>query len=404
MKLTQPLRTIPVTKIEQAENPVSGSHAALSETTHFSNKTRKSLTITFRHGISFTIPPAWVRSTDPYAFVVQKRWVAESDVNIDVYDRFNETPILNLEIEALKKSILEHSVDGPGVRQKFFGLDYYVAQDVLEHGEPSYIPELDVVVTFGTENHAVPIHPYSEEGIAKHHQSGDYLRKSVEGAGIGVDIVDNDNEYGDHFLNVAGKVYRIPAIVDPNRANGIYVFRTLHEGERSTGNAFYKRYKKLSEVKDLHLYKTHSEALALGDEQSIRERELKELEYKNKLLTAEISKEKTLRERELASLETERSREKNEHASKVLKYERELTHMKLELSRMESESAKKAHEFKRLQQARDEEIARIKHQFEMQSLSRRESSEWIKWVPAILTAVTTTIFGIEKIMSSRGNK
>jgi hypothetical protein len=341
-----------------------------SHTRRYLNFTGKFITVIERSGIrhEFASIPSYNRSS----FVIVSDWrihksMHESLVNFIKQERENESKL----IRRLRELILDYKPTFHDQNQFMYLRTEENIQlaDLEAHRGEIYDHEHDVVVSTWRGNEAGP-HPYSAEGRAI------VLLNNAEKMGENkafcetIQIVDNDGKYGDRFINRNKNVYRIEATQDHSKASGVWVIRNKpFENTRLPSQMGWRRYSFEEADTLLELYKTYAEALHCGD-----------AEHKRK--------------EEMLHAETALTRERSELAEQKIRHQREMQNWEMERTRaqvaFERQQAAYADEQFRAKMALD----RTKNQYEQQMLDmkasaerRKETSEWMKQIPAILGAL-----------------
>jgi hypothetical protein len=241
--------------------------------------------------------------------------------------------------------------------------------DLERHRGEIYDHEHDVVVSTFMGKDAGP-HPYSSEGRAL------ALLNNVERLGEAnafcetIQIVDNEGKFGDRFINRNKMVYRIDAVQDLTREDGVWVIRNKpFENTRLPSQMGWRRYT-FEEADDLlELYKTYVEALHCGDAEHKRKEAMLEAETGLARERYELNEQKLRHQREQQTWEAEKARLQTNFERQQAAYAEEQFRAKMELDR-------------------------VKHMYERQMLDmkssserRKETSEWMKQIPAILGAL-----------------
>lgn len=338
-----------------------------SHTRRYLNFTGRFITVLERSGFrhEFAAIPSYSQSS----FVIVSDWkihksMHDSFVSFVKHERENESKL----IRTLRKQLLEYT---PTFHDQFM---YFRTEekiglvDLEAHRGEIYDHEHDVVVSLHRGQDAGP-HPFTAEGRAIAQ-----LSNAERGEGKAfcetIQIVDNDGTFGDRFINRNKNVYRIEAAVDHSRANGVWLIRNKpFENTRLPSQVGWRRYTFEEADQLLELYKTYAEALHCGDAEHKR---------KEAMLVAE----------------TALTRERTELAEQKIRHQREMQNWEVEKARLQTN-------FERQQAAYADEafrakmsLDRAKHQYDQQMLDmkanaerRKETSEWMKQIPAILGAL-----------------
>lgn len=189
-----------------------------------------------RHATSstFTQSLSIVNNTDKVLYVYGRQGYTaqvkpERDMTVHpgVYFNFrvkNDTPV--------KIDDCSHLVDvsSPGIvgRRPLYSYSSYtrVREELIEGSvsELYYIVEHDVVLSFKSFEQD-STHPFSKGGIIA--TLCDVDNKSADDrTDFTISIVDNKSTFGDRFINIGGKAFKIPAIKSSKLTSGIYISRT----------------------------------------------------------------------------------------------------------------------------------------------------------------------------------
>lgn len=244
-------------------------------------------------------------------------------------------------------------------------IDYTVHTNTLrEYGGAIYFHEVDLVVSLlGFDN--TPPHPFSEEGRRLNiiNTSTDNTEKDFF---YSIKIVDNGEKYGPRYININNQVFKIDTVKDNSKKDGVYITRTK-EFNSTLSDSNQKEHLHYSiDSEELSIFKSAEEARVYGDINTNRKRELAELEHQLNLQKAELQAIKSKNEMDMI----ERNKEKL-----ILEMEKDTLKQRLEEQRQDYEQ--------RLKYERD----RQKDYFDERSYRRKDYSEMVKFIPAIIVGV-----------------
>lgn len=280
------------------------------------------------------------------------------------------------ELQALREAFLRRNQEN-----NYWGatlvLDYPLTKETLnEYGGSVYFDELDEVFSLLPYD-AVPDHPYSERGrlaqIAvvgpKQSDSADFF--------YSMEIVDNLGKFGDRFLNLNGEIYRIHPQKSNTRRDGAYLFY----GNRVINNVLepernYRFFDLSIADETLGLYATYTDALNHGNHAKNHESELREMELSTQRLKA--------------SMQEQRQR----FDIQMLEREKEAKRLQAELDKREREHKVALAEF---EQRNAIERTRVKDFYDDRSHQRKDKSEAIKFIPALIVGIGATLLAIKKL-------
>ena len=242
----------------------------------------------------------------------------------------------------------------------------------------------------------------------------------------------------DRFIALANKVFTIRAKTDNRRKPGLYMTTTERDLENHERTRVVQHVYEHSEMESaLNIYKTPEEALAGGDLKTVRKEQLAELEHKttvlkseNDAMRAEMEKAKAKREEEAREREAMLREREHVHKTEILSMSTMLEKVQAQnkltseamdeikhRSRMtsdalEEERAARQATLKELHSIREHsrkaELAELQAKHEIKSLERKDkydqrsterkdTSEIIKFLPAVLLGIGTLCTAIYKL-------
>lgn len=374
--------TYSVRKIDPHEPPQRGVQAPFNVQMLYTNGLAQSVTITLRNGLSFSIPsnPALQRYSQ--YFTCQVRYQAERGVNIDVSRILDEVDPDHSppEMVALKKA-RDRAHLTPVSHAANFGIDYSLSRDeIIRNGGSIYVHELDILVTMGIDPH-MPIHPFSDLGLAVKACYQERMDSTYNGFMSAIELIDNADRIGDVFINFYGKAYRIPARKDPEREDGFTLYQTHdvnNETRESDVVVTRLNYEELDKL--IGVFTTAKEAEAYGSILDQKDRELQQAKQDHEL-------DKLEKQRELKEQGYELERLQNE--AKQANIEREVAHRERKMMLDELEQRRKLD--------REEQSLDRKDQYEKRSYQRKDSSEFLRWLPHVVVGIGGVIMTIQKL-------
>jgi len=333
----------------------------------YKNTLHQPITVGWRNGLKFAINPE--PTTDVPVFKVR------IDIYVNGTARNDFLTVLNsMDIE--KNDELKIIKDGLSfqIRDNFYNgahltIEYPINLNELENlGGSVYLNEIDCVISTKTVLDC-PTHPYSQEGLE---QNLLVVNTSGKGFGYAIDIVDTVGKYGDRYINVQGKVYRVVAKPDTARRDGIYITANASVDNINSPTHPVVEYYSFSQSSEIGLFKTIEEAGSLGDAVAAQKKQLLELEHeltllKKRLQIAEQNSALELSEKNalLADLDFKMKEQKNEIEKNKIKQE--------------------------------EERLAIKEFYENRSYRRKDESETWKIIPAIILGIGSLFMGFKTI-------
>lgn len=337
------------------------------------------VTIVFRNGFTVRIPPVIGNHRTVTDFMIYVRYRFERDVNLDVQrildvvdeDSSPELRALKTAVEESRANIIMNGTECV--------LAYAVSRAEFErYGGSIHIDELDLTLTTTDSETVVTQHPESKLGRL--------LRASQEQHSAGftfkLEINDPWKRFGDRFINVANRVYRVVATSDPSRPEGVYV-KTTGDVEE-IGGAGEKFFDFSVADAETMLFRDAHEARTLGNLAEARKREIEELQHTQRL-------EILQREKELADYRLETDKKiadmKTDRASAEQKLNEEIQRLREREMRLESEAKERDARLAELKAQRESRMHAEKDYYESRSYYRKDSSEIVKWAPAMVVGL-----------------
>ena len=199
--------------------------------------------------------------------------------------------------------------------------------------------------------------------------------------GMLIEIIDNENQYGDRYMYSGNTVVKIPSFKNKERPSGVYVATVEETGNGRTevkGPIHYT----MEQAEEVYgLFRTQEEAMTGGNPKLLSEERL--LQQKKEF---DIQKQEF--EQRKQELELENIRIKSEYAQRATDAERklreELQAIELERKRLEAEAERRKEEQARLSDAR-------KDYYEGRSYERKDHSEWLKIGAALITGAVAVL-------------
>lgn len=245
------------------------------------------------------------------------------------------------------------------------------ANDIREF-QNIYLRESDVVITAQGANPSE--HP--DSSIARMHGGVKKMADGYRGGGVFVEIVDNNKEIDTRFLYVGGRVITIRPVTDITRNNGVYF--TSVESNRLAENNPETEFCLLSEAADkFGIHDTQEKAITAGNPGLIMEQELVSLKHELEVGRMNAAKEKQEREALIEEM-------RHKHAIALAERDKQLKKMNHRLEKFKIDSAEKKEKIEVRKSERNDH-------YEERAAVRKDSSELIKWVPAIVAGTAAII-------------
>jgi hypothetical protein len=254
-------------------------------------------------------------------------------------------------------------------------IDYPVyLEDLKKNGGCVYSADGDVMVSVaGFEN--TPFHPFSKESnnIESIKQHIDIDKKHE--IQFMVKIIDNHCATSAKFYNIGNNVYKVVPYCDNTQEEGIYFIGSSPVKSVKQNESKVIERHPLTAALSLGLFSTIEDAMCFGDPALQRKGALAEYEHKNLISKKELEASKMEFEKEKLEMEKEKR----------------LWEAAIDRDRLFREVADREREQRRL-----EEELEMKSRYEKQSYSRKNTSEIIKFIPAILAAATAVAVVVRK--------
>lgn len=244
-----------------------------------------------------------------------------------------------------------------------FSVDYHISKEqYLENiTRGIYVPEIDLLIV--SPDTMDIVHPLSAEGTAiRANESGDLL-----GFFYRVEIIDPYDQFGHRFINIAGKVNRVMPVNDLKRTPGVYVHRVMRSDPAKPADISPEYFTFEEAARKIKLFQSEAEALSMGDLGEAQKRDYESAMHELKM--AALAAEKALKED--AAKHKQAQAEYDARKREVEELKELITTLREErLSKLKEEQSKRA--------------AEREDYYESRSYSRKDDSEWLKWVPAVV--------------------
>jgi hypothetical protein len=353
-------------------------HCDLSIHTKFLNYSGRTIRMGTRNGVIYDLQPRSDRHRQD--FIIRQELNLTDNLKASVRDRLlSHEGIESSDLRAFKKLFLETYRDqAHGVTLKF---DYRIsAGDINHQGGTIYLTELDIILSTKQDN--IPLHPFSLEAMSHTPKS---VRTVTEG-GLGVFIVDNKETIGARYIRMMGKVVRIDPIKNGLKPDGVYTaYRGLMDNPRADLRDFID-FTPAEEIDKLGwLFTTFAEARNSPEREIEASLELKELDLETRKISAETTLTKS--SQDLEKLELERQ---NGALQRELE-EKERKHRLYEVEQQQR-FAREEHEAKL-------EQMRIRDFYEGRSTVRKDTSEFVKFIPGLIIGAGAAFVALKGLFS-----
>lgn len=323
---------------------------------------------------------------------------------------------------------------------KAFTIEYMIPIEVLKEGNSFFQRDTDFVLSKHDIVNAPP-HPFSEDALNFDERIFNTDQDSAANACVQFELITEAGKpMQDRFIALANKVFTIRSKTDTRRRPGLYMTTTERDLDHHDRSRVVRHVFEHSEMETaLNIFKTPEEALAGGDLKTVRKEQLAELEHKtsvlkaeNDAMRAEMDRAKAERESETREREAILREREHSHKSEILSLNTmlekaqatnrltaesldEIRHRaRLSNDALEEERTARQAALKELHASREHsrkaDLAEIQMKHEIQSLARKDhyeqrstarkdTSEVVKFLPAILLGIGTLGAAIYKFFS-----
>jgi len=316
------------------------------------------------------------QSTGDYEFIVRHEYTFLRE-NLPAVAEFlsTVTPEHSLELQEIREAFF-HLYQNLNRMQRDIRITYeyyFLQKDIQDVGNIFYHHDLDCVFAYG-DGCEIPNHPHSLVG--KKEQTENYAQSFQNDRGMVfmIEIVDSLGKHGERFVSICNQVFMITPKRD-TRPDGIYVISTKPAHGRIATNEIITEVYEFGEAEErLGLYKNYEHAKTYGDPNLHRKEELEKLQHENKLLQLQMGREKS----EFDRLQAELERKNRESEMERESHQRRLKDTEDNLKRL-----------------MDLERMRIDEGYHRRSIDRKETSDMVKYLPVILTAIGTVLMAVK---------
>lgn len=264
-------------------------------------------------------------------------------------------------------------------------MDYFISLEDLRNSQAIHDKSTGYTVTVNNK-HLIVNNPESKDSETQG-EVDEYITNRPNG--LLFEIVDNTDTIKERFIFSGNQVIKIPVIKSVSRESGLYVTSVRDFGNDKSetittpfilstqdgGAKFAEGEKKYG------LFRTREEALTHGHPENISNSRMEEMVQQTKIM-----------EQQTKVME-------HEHKRQVLQWDAEKRNMVMEheaaMNRIAMDHKQQLNALETQAKARDEEIARLKDEiekrkvvrndyYESRSSERKDNSELIKYVPALL--------------------
>lgn len=241
--------------------------------------------------------------------------------------------------------------------------------DLRKGGNCLYVKQHDLVIYISKPGTLV-IHPATVSKVINGLNVGKTTLNNFE---FNIRINDPHGKIGDRFINISGLIYKITPIRDHGQMEGVIISTSSAQ----LNGDFVNVPMTIEEFKEkVKTYKSFEEAELYGNMEEVAKKRLQD--------EVEALKHSNFVEQEKLKNESlKRNAEADEIKSELAKHQAELKHQeakhKKELDLLNAQLDREKHEM-------DWQSLQRKNYYEERSYDRKDSSEILKWIPAVLAA------------------
>lgn len=356
--------------------------------TKYLNYSGRPISMGFRNGLVVKVPPRTHRMRSQFVIRYEHHFTEriKHDVRDFIVGHRGET---NEDFKRFKEQFLKcYQEQENGLR---VGMDYYVTLDQLqENGGCVYWSELDIILSSSKD--VLPLHPFCYESLVT--QPG--VGSTKHGSGVRIYIVDNLGRIGDRYARVLDEIILVKSGVNSLKQDGLYIENTnIVDSSLSVG--FNKiKYFSESEVDGLAwLHRTYSLAHQTLDPDGARDVEMRQRDFEFKKLELEGKRIAA----QTAAQRTELDNDKLQHDLNKMVQERQTLLLQAQLEEQERVTKIAEDKLKR-EHAEREHVSKLdqmrsKDYFEERAAVRKDSSEWVKFIPVMIGLAGASFFGFK---------
>lgn len=406
------IRTItPITNYRQKEQGVGYCTASLTITADYSNYTGNILYVKTQNNIPFAVDPNLITAKSP------EEPSPHLEIKITYTIRNSEGISKTMElIESLQENNKLHGKDASEIlaclgemyqkdrsRTNKLNFNFVIYKriliDELRQEGSVYIREVDAVISRSKKEMAVP-HPNSAFGL----QQFDVTRNpsTCNQAGVFVQVVDNDNLARARYYYSGKQLIEVPSTADKAKESGVYcTVSTAAADGFLTPKTSFMTFAEAEEA--IGLYRNQEDARNHGDPDRQYEAELKQLKKqekeianKNIELKNELMRMQNILESSSVVRKSNLEEIKDVNEVKSIKRKNKSEKLKARIDELERE--RKNHYDEVMTHRKDyyEERGQSRKQYyEDRGYDRKDTSEMIKFIPALLLGVAGTFAWIK---------
>jgi flagellar biosynthesis GTPase FlhF len=274
---------------------------------------------------------------------------------------------------------------------------YEIPGDTIRQNQALYYRNLDIVVTFLSD----PVHhPYERAGALHNELMQTPNLEVADEFVLGLRIVDNNGRIGPRYVNINGRVYRVPASRRPDLPDGVHVKcnnRALGDVglpppatlEHYTIDAYDTACK--DDLTLLRLFTSIDLARNLGDMQTARKEELERVQFERKKQEEEFRQQKLTDDRENARLKRVVEESDRRHEEDNRRWQRRNDELEQQKKDLE-------HQIKMQELESKRRLEELKHETAMQKMNKDNENQATDNLASMFKSIATVIGGIGVIL------
>ncbi len=324
----------------------------LSYTNKIINMTDRDVHITGRDGLTHTIKPTYRPSRQAGSVdILYGVTTDESHVKFDSTNQLNAVREFEIPFYEDMRKFLNKQDQLYHGRSTKWSMYRVTIGDIEKAGGSVYVRQLDICISCGDIGD-VKSHPYSPVGLEEYHEYNCRAYTEEGTFGYSMRLVDNRGLIDDRYVNMSGTIFRVPVVRDPNVSDGVYITYVGKADDLSNRHTPKTEYYTLEEMSEKcpWVYKSIDDAAHYGD------------------VVARLDADVTLKKLEWEAKSNELKQRQDEWKFSQM---REVEEQKREAERL-------AHQQKLLEQERS-------NFYESKSYARKDSNEFWKMIPVVLT-------------------
>jgi hypothetical protein len=373
-------------------NPMSVSRdmSFVSQRTVYINQLTRSVVMQLRSGWQMEIPVAGPHTRTGVGggnkeFIVRMEYCVVRAMFNQAYAFFDRVSDNDFgEVVALRDAFMKRYHEGNNSSNqeiKFIVEHFFTEEDLEENGGAFYHNALDTLFTFPDAT-AKGSHPFSRAGIEEEMMERSKAVAPDKQFVFSVEIIDSLGKYGDRYISISNRIFKLTAQKDKNKPDGVYIVSSTPAiGTISSENLVVCRYDFEDAEKAVGVYRTFEEAQTYGDPSLARKKEITDLEHGIQLAKhqAELAKSS----QSMAKLEAERTLMERDLKIKELQYERDIRQREMDDLRARQEHLI---EINRME---------MKERYEQRTYVRKDTSEMLKYLPVVLTGIGAVLMAVK---------